>query len=155
MLQSLNLAATLPAESQQVCSISQSQLGPGLCKSHEANLQKHLHKATKDKTTWHFLDIVGEPFPRMLRSAMQGGDSGVLEGALANALTGLGADPEGAQRQWLGVYKMALPGSARLLRQLSASLAERAVPLLRSPTGEQALTSLLQVQPRLKCSLGA
>ena len=73
----------------------------------------------------------------------------MLEGALANALTGLGADPEGAQRQWLGVWRMALPGSARLLRQLSASLAERAVPLLRSPIGEQALTSLLQVQPRL------
>ena len=71
----------------------------------------------------------------------------MLEGALANALAGLGADPEGAQRQWLGVHKMVLPGSARLLRQLSDSLAERAVPLLRSPAGEQALTSLLQVQP--------
>lgn len=86
---------------------------------------------------------------------MQGGDSGVLEGALANALAGLGADPEGVQRQWLGVYKMVLSGSARLLRQLSNSLAERAVPLLRLPAGEQALTSLLQVQPPLICSLEA
>ncbi len=65
---------------------------------------------------------------------------------MANALAGLGADPEGAQRQWLGVHKVALPGSVRLLRQLSASLAERSVPLLRSPVGEQALTNLLQVQ---------
>ena len=31
VLQSLNLAATLPAQSEQVGSISQSQLGPALC----------------------------------------------------------------------------------------------------------------------------
>lgn len=70
----------------------------------------------------------------------------MMDGALAIALAGLEADPEGAQRQWFGVYKMALVGSARLLRHLAASLGEQAHPLLRSAAGEQALTNLLQVR---------
>ena len=70
----------------------------------------------------------------------------MLDGALANALTALEVDAEGAHIQWCGVYKMALVGSARMLRHLAATLGEQAQPLLRTPAGEQALTSLLQVK---------
>ena len=72
----------------------------------------------------------------------------MLDGALANALAALEVDAEGAHHQWCGVYKMALAGSARLLRHLAATLGEQAQPLLRTPAGERALTSLLQVSPR-------
>ncbi len=70
----------------------------------------------------------------------------MLDGALANALAALEVDAEGAHFQWCGVYKMALVGSARLLRHLAATLGEQAQPLLRTSAGEQALTSLLKVK---------
>ena len=82
----------------------------------------------------------------VLTACMQGGKSPVLDGALANALAALEVDAEGAHFQWCGVYKMALVGSARLLRHLAATLGEQAQPLLRTSAGEQALTSLLQVK---------
>lgn len=69
----------------------------------------------------------------------------MLDGALANALAALEVDAQGAHFQWCGVYKMALVGSARLLRHLAATLGEQAQPLLRTTAGEKALASLLQV----------